>query len=151
MPSSESTRKPQVLLVEDDDGDVMLVEEGFSAAGLDVDLHRVENGVLCLKFLRRQAPFDHVPVPDLILLDLNMPVMSGHEVLEEMANDPALHTLRVVVLTTSAEERDVVAAYRSIGCSSYVQKPIGFSNLVTAISDIGGYWLNLVVTPRPST
>ena len=141
-------RLAEVLLVEDNDNDVVLTHEGFNAANFRVNLHHVNNGEKCLQFLRREPPYESAPEPDLILLDLNMPVMTGREVLDEIKRDPALQGKRVVVLTTSSAEADVLAAYQSIGCSSYIVKPVDFDKFLNVISEIGEYWLTMVVLPK---
>jgi CheY-like chemotaxis protein len=107
------SRPAEILLVEDSLDDVQLTREGFSRVNLSVKLHHVDNGEKCMAFLRKQGPYASAPAPDIILLDLNMPVMGGREVLEQIVADPVLSHLPVVVLSTSEEERDVL---RCIGC-----------------------------------
>jgi CheY-like chemotaxis protein len=102
-----------------------------------------------MQFLRKQGPYAKAPTPDLILLDLHMPIMDGREVLAEIVKDDKLRHLPVVVLTTSYEAKDVEQMY-SLRCNSYITKPIDFNNFVQAISQLAGYWLTLVVLPDPS-
>ncbi|HQS89780.1 response regulator [Polaromonas sp.] len=145
-PIAES-RIAEILLVEDNEDDVYLTREAFEAASLRVNLHHVNNGEKCLQFLRKQGPYANVPSPDLILLDMHMPVMDGHEVLKEIVKDEKLRHLPVVVLTTSYEAADIQKMY-GLRCNSYITKPVDFDNFVKAIGQIAGYWLTVVVTPE---
>ena len=147
IPIAES-RIAEILLVDDNDDDVYLTREAFDAASLRVHLHHVENGEKCLQFLRKQGPYANVPSPDLILLDMHMPVMDGHEVLKEIVKDDKLRHLPVVVLTTSYEAADIQKMY-GLRCSSYITKPVDFDNFVKAIGQLAGYWLTVVVMPEP--
>ncbi|HZX33687.1 MAG TPA: response regulator [Rhodocyclaceae bacterium] len=139
-------RPAEILLVEDNQDDVLLARRGFERAQLPVRLHHVENGEECMAFLRKTGAFAGVPTPDLVLLDLNMPVMDGREVLAEMVADAVLRRLPVVVLTTSADERDVLEMYR-YRCSSYIVKPVDFDQFLAAIQTIGRYWFTVAVLP----
>ncbi|MEO6017070.1 MAG: response regulator [Polaromonas sp.] len=147
-PIAES-RIAEILLVEDNDDDVFLTREAFSAASLRVNLQRVDNGEKCLKYLRKQAPYEEAITPDLILLDMHMPVMDGHEVLSEIVQDEKLRHLPVVVLTTSYEAADIQKMY-GLRCNSYITKPVNFESFVSAIGQLAGYWLTVVVVPEPS-
>ena len=149
IPIAES-RIAEILLVDDNDDDVYLTREAFDAASLRVHLHHVENGEKCLQFLRKQGPYANVPSPDLILLDMHMPVMDGHEVLKEIVKDDKLRHLPVVVLTTSYEAADIQKMY-GLRCNSYITKPVDFDKFVKAIGQLAGYWLTVVVTPEPVT
>lgn len=139
-------RPAHVLLVEDNDLDVQLTREAFQRSRLLVNMHHVEDGEQCMKFLRKEDDFRDVPTPDLILLDLNMPVMDGREVMAEIAADPALRMLPVVILTTSADERDVLAMY-DLRCSAYTTKPVQFDNFQKVINELGQHWFTIVVLP----
>ncbi|MGC1172385.1 response regulator [Polaromonas sp.] len=143
------SRVAEILLVEDNEDDVFLTREAFDAARLRVNLHHVDNGEKCMQFLRKQGPYSKAPTPDLILLDLHMPIMDGREVLAEIVKDDKLKHLPVVVLTTSYEAKDIEQMY-SLRCNSYITKPIDFNNFVQAISQLAGYWLTLVVLPDPA-
>ncbi len=142
------SRFAEILLVDDNEDDVFLTREAFEAARLRVHLHHVDNGEKCLQFLRRQPPYENAPTPDLILLDMHMPVMDGHEVLSEIVKDQGLRHLPVVVLTTSYEAEDIQKMY-GLRCSSYITKPVNFDNFVDAIGKLAGYWLTVVVMPDP--
>jgi chemotaxis family two-component system response regulator Rcp1 len=144
-PLAES-RIAEILLVEDNADDVFLTREAFDAAGLRVNLHHVDNGEKCMQFLYRQGPYADAPMPDLILLDMHMPVMDGYEVLTEIVKDEKLRHLPVVVLTTSYEAADIHKMY-GLRCSSYITKPVDFDNFVKVIAQLAGYWLTVVVTP----
>lgn len=145
-PLSES-RLAHFLLVDDNEDDVFLTREAFDAASLKVNLHHVDSGEKCLQFLRKQGPYADVPTPDLILLDMHMPVMDGHQVLSEIVKDENLRHLPVVVLTTSFEAADVQKMYK-LRCNSYITKPLDFDSFVKAIAQLAGYWLTVVVLPE---
>lgn len=140
---------PHVLLVEDDDDDAFLAREGLAEAGLKLELHRVSDGAECLDFLRRQGRHEEAPRPDLILLDLNMPVMDGREVLIRKREDPALVSIPVVVLTTSSSATDIAESYLR-GANAYVVKPSCFSAFVTAMRALGDFWFQTTRLPGPS-
>ncbi len=140
-------RFAEILLVEDNLDDVELTREGFKRSKLAMTLHHVENGRECMAFLRKADPYVHAPTPDLILLDLNMPVMSGYEVMQEISEDPALRRLPVIILTSSVDESDVLKMYQ-LRCSSYIDKPIDFNKFATVVAEIERYWFTVVVLPR---
>lgn len=140
------SRIAEILLVEDNEDDVFLTREAFEAAGLRVNLHHVDNGEKCMQFLYRQGTYADVPTPDLILLDMHMPVMNGYEVLTEIVKDEKLRHMPVVVLTTSYEAADIQKMY-GLRCSSYITKPVDFGNFVQVIAQLAGYWLTVVVMP----
>ena len=142
-------RVAEVLLVEDNEDDVILTRESFRLAKLIVNLHVVENGKECMDFLRHKPPFENAPRVDLVLLDLNMPVMDGREVLSAINADEALHHLPVIVLTTSATEVDILKMYK-LRCNSYIVKPVRFEEFVEVIKTLGEYWLALVALPNGS-
>lgn len=143
----QGAKLANILLAEDNDDDVVLMRHGFELAKLAVELHHVQNGQQCMDFLRRNGPFADAPSPDLVLLDLNMPIMSGREVLAELVADEKLNHIPVVILTTSAEDRDILAMYK-LRCSSYIVKPVDFDQFLRVIRSIGDYWLTIVVLPR---
>ena len=144
--SLADSRIAEVLLVEDNEDDVFLIREAFDAARFRVNLHHVNNGEKCLQFLRRQGDYANVPSPDVILLDLHMPLMDGREVLAEIIKDDRLKHFPVIVLTTSHEAQDIERMY-SMRCNSYITKPVDFNNFFAAVSQIEGHWLTLVVLP----
>ena len=136
-----NVRQITIVLAEDDPDDQVLVREAFLEAQMVADLHIVNDGLELLEHLRGKGPR-----PDLILLDLNMPRMSGHEALAEIKNDPELRSIPVIVLTTSKAEEDVVATYDS-GANSFITKPVTFPGLVDAMATLEKYWLRLVEIP----
>jgi two-component system, chemotaxis family, response regulator Rcp1 len=139
-------RLPEILLVEDNDDDVELTRQGFKLAKLAANLHHAPDGEECLAFLRKQGVYAHAPTPDLILLDLNMPRMDGRTVLAELVADETLRHLPVVILTTSAEEREVLRMYQ-LRCSSYIVKPVDFDEFLRVIRLIGEYWFTVATLP----
>lgn len=141
-----SSRPAEILLVEDNENDVILTQEGFKRSKLLVHLHHVKNGEECMAFLRKQGEYADVPTPDLILLDLNMPRMDGREVLAELVADENLCHLPVVILTTSSEDREVLRMYK-LRCSSYIVKPVDFEQFLRVIRSVSEYWFTVVVLP----
>lgn len=144
--NATGSRPAEVLLVEDNDNDVFITRRGFADAKLAVNLHHVENGEKCMAFLRKEAPYTEAPTPDLILLDLQMPVMDGREVLAEIVKDEQLRKLPVVILTTSSAESDILTMY-NLRCSSYIVKPVDFTQFQQVVKQLGDYWFALVVLP----
>ncbi|MEO8550389.1 MAG: response regulator [Kofleriaceae bacterium] len=137
---------PVILLAEDNDNDVELTKLGFQRAGVAVQLHHVANGEECMAFLRKEGRHADAPMPDLILLDLNMPRMDGLEVMQAIGKDDRLKHLVVVVLTSSKADEDVRRAYR-LRCSSYLVKPINFEAFASMIQAFGKYWFGLATLP----
>lgn len=143
----EKSKPAEILLVEDNEDDVLLMQEGFKLSKLLVNIHHVPNGVECMDFLRKENNYKDVPTPDLILLDINMPLMNGHEVLTEISKDPDLCYLPVVVMTTSSEDQDILKMYK-LRCSSYIVKPVDFDQFQKVINDLSNYWFTIVVLPK---
>jgi CheY-like chemotaxis protein len=143
-------RRAVVLLVEDDPDHAFLAREGLIDAHVLVDLHHVERGDQALAFLRRQAPYQDAPRPDLILLDLHLPRVSGYEVMEAIAADESLKSLPVVVLTSSSDAKDV-QLLNALGCTSFITKPLEFADLAATLRKMAGYWFELVIVEPPHT
>jgi two-component system, chemotaxis family, response regulator Rcp1 len=137
-----------VLLVEDNLGDVRLMQEIFREILTSTHLHVANDGLEALRFLRREDAHAKAPRPDLIVLDLNMPKMDGRELLDVIKNDAGLKIIPIVILTTSREDEDIVASY-ALQASSYLQKPLDFKALKDRIEIIGQYWLNVVLPNQP--
>lgn len=137
---------PTILLVEDSETDALLTREAFKEAAAAVSIHRVDNGERCLAFLRRHSPYTEAPTPDLILLDLNLPVMSGQEVLARIVADETLRAIPVVVLTSSRADGDVASAYR-LRCSSYVAKPLSLEGFDAVVRGIWHFWFSVAALP----
>lgn len=142
-------RPVEVLLAEDSAADVRLTQEVLREARVLNELTVVRDGEQVLAYLRGQGEFAGCTRPDLLLLDLNLPRKDGREVLAEMAADPALRPLPVVVLTTSAAERDIVAAYRN-NVNAYVTKPVDLDAFIDVVRSIEGFWLSIVRFPPRS-
>jgi two-component system response regulator len=141
-------RKPfHILLVEDSPADVLLTKEALSDSKLLVELHVVENGMQAMEFLRHNGPYSEAPTPDLVLLDLNLPLKDGREVLAEVKADPHLRSIPVVVLTTSQAEEDVLRAY-GLHANCYITKPVDFESFVNVVRSIQQFWFSIVTLPR---
>ena len=144
---TEPPRAPLgVLLVEDDPGDVMIAEEALKVSRLTSKLTVVPDGVEAIKYLRRENGYGDAPRPDLILLDLNLPKKSGHEVLEEVKADPELRKIPIVVLTTSGAAEDVVRSY-DLHANVFVTKPVDFDHFTSVIKQIDDFFVSVVKLP----
>ncbi len=140
----------QVLLVEDDPGDVLITREAFEENKVRNQLNVVNDGVKALAYLRREGGYADAPRPDLILLDLNLPKMGGHEVLEQIKSDADLQRIPVVVLTTSDAEEDVLRSY-NLHANAYVTKPVDFERFLSVVRQIDDFFVSVVKLPRNST
>jgi chemotaxis family two-component system response regulator Rcp1 len=136
----------EILLVEDNPGDVRLTKEALKEAKVGNNLHVAEDGVAALQFLHREGEFANAPRPDLILLDLNLPKKDGREVLEEIKADDSLKTIPVVVLTTSHAEEDIVRSY-NLHANCYVTKPVDLDQFIRIVKSIEDFWLTIVRLP----
>jgi CheY-like chemotaxis protein len=135
-----------VLLVEDDPGDILLVREAFEDNKLNNTLHVVNDGEQAVRFLRREGEHADAPVPDLVLLDLNLPRMDGREVLGVIKADEELRRIPVVVLTTSEAEEDIVRSY-SLHANAYVTKPVDFERFIDVVRQIDDFFVSVVKLP----
>jgi CheY-like chemotaxis protein len=135
-----------VLLVEDDPGDVLITREAFAENKVKNQLSVVNDGVNALQFLRREAGYADAPRPDLILLDLNLPRMDGHEVLAKIKSDSDLQRIPVVVLTTSDAEEDVLRSY-DLHANAYVTKPVDFERFLGVVRQIDDFFVTVVKLP----
>lgn len=142
----EPVRPLKVLLVEDDPGDILIAREAMAASQLSTALEVVNDGVEAIAYLRQQNGFADKARPDLILLDLNLPRMSGHEVLAEIKNDPELRRIPVVVLTTSQAQEDVVKSY-DLHAAVHVSKPVDFENYAGVVAQIDDFFGNVAELP----
>ncbi|MCA9406314.1 MAG: response regulator [Candidatus Omnitrophica bacterium] len=136
----------EVLLVEDDPGDVKLTEKSLQESKLLVNLNHIPNGQKAMEYLRGEADYKGAARPDLILLDLNMPIKDGRQTLKEIKDDPALRTIPVVILTTSAADTDIVKSY-TLGANCYVTKPVDFEQFQKVIHEISEFWFTVVKLP----
>jgi CheY-like chemotaxis protein len=137
----------EVLLVEDDPGDVLLIREAFEDNKVANRLHVVADGVEALDFMRRQGEHAEAPRPDLVLLDLNLPRKDGREVLAEVKGDDELRTIPVVVLTTSQAEEDVLRSY-DLHANAYVTKPVDFDRFIGVVRQIDQFFVSVVKLPK---
>ena len=137
----------EVLLVEDDPGDVMLVREAFEDKKVGNRLSVVGDGVEAMAFLRREGRFADAPRPDIILLDLNLPRKNGREVLAEIKGDPDLSLIPVIVLTTSEAEEDIVRSYQ-LHANAYITKPVDFDQFAGVVHQIDEFFVGVVKLPR---
>lgn len=136
-------RRADILVVEDNPGDVYLLEQAFAtAARAKLRLHIVHDGEDAMAFLRREGPHDHAPRPDVVLLDLNLPRKSGREVLVDIRSSPSLRKIPVVVMTGSDADEDVAEAY-DLGANVYVTKPTSPDNLTKLVTVLEDLWLVL--------
>jgi CheY-like chemotaxis protein len=136
-----------VLLVEDSPGDVRLMQEAFRDADPTIDLRIAVDGVDAMAFLRRVGDHAEAPRPDLILLDLNLPKMDGRQVLAEIKRDDDLKTIPTVILTTSASQEDIEAAYQ-LRANSYFTKPVEYDAFEGLLKSIIKFWLTIVRLPK---
>jgi len=139
----------EVLLVEDSPGDVRLTREAFREANSSIRLHVATDGVEAMAFLRRQAPYEKVPRPDLILLDLNLPKMDGREVLTLIKGDDSLKLIPTVILTTSDSEADILKSYE-LRANCYLSKPVQLDAFESLVKSINDFWLTKVKLPQQS-
>ncbi len=146
MPDPTPLDVVDVLLVEDDDGDVLMTREAFEHHKIRNKLHVVQDGEEALQFLHREGPYADAPRPGLILLDLNLPRRDGREVLAELKADPELRVIPVVVLTTSEAEEDILRSY-SLHANAYISKPVDFDQFIEVIRQIDDFFVTVVKLP----
>jgi chemotaxis family two-component system response regulator Rcp1 len=138
-----------VLLIEDSPGDVRLTREAFRNANKSVQVHVVSNGMEAMAFLRRKGLYANAPRPKLILLDLSLPEMNGHEVLARVKRDETLKSIPTVIMTTADWDADIVNSYqRQANC--YVQKPTHFDAFQSLVSSINRFWLSQPAQSKPA-
>jgi chemotaxis family two-component system response regulator Rcp1 len=140
------SRPVNILLIEDNPGDVRLTQEAFKEGKLTIHLDIIMDGDEAIKFLKKQPPYTDVIVPDLILLDLNLPKRDGREVLKEIKTDPNLKRIPVVVLTTSNADQDILKSY-NLHVNCYINKPVDFDKFFDIIQRIENFWLTTAVLP----
>jgi CheY-like chemotaxis protein len=136
----------EVLLVEDDPGDVLMTREAFEEHRVGNRLHVVPDGVEALAYLRREEPYLDAVRPDLILLDLNLPRRDGRQVLKEIKSDKSLRSIPVVVLTTSQRDEDILRSYQ-LHANAYVTKPVDFDQFIKAVRQIDEFFVSVVKLP----
>ena len=146
MDNRNSCRPIEILMVEDNPGDVRLTVEALKEGKVRNHLYTVADGEEALKFLRRQGEYAKVTRPDLILLDLNLPKKNGREVLAEIKVDPELRRIPVVILTVSKAEQDIVKTY-DLHANCYINKPVDLEQFLTVVQSIENFWLTVVKLP----
>jgi CheY-like chemotaxis protein len=142
-----STTVVDVLLVEDDPGDVLMTREAFEHYKIRNHLHVVNDGEQALQFLHQTGEYADAPRPGLVLLDLNLPRRDGLEVLAELKEDPRLRVIPVVILTTSQAEEDILRSY-ALHANAYVSKPVDFERFMDVIQQIDNFFITVVELPR---
>ena len=148
MAARPFSRPVEILLVEDNPGDVRLTREALREGKVRNNLHVAADGVEALHFLRKEGRFADAVRPDLILLDLNLPKKDGREVLEDIKSDPDLRYIPVVVLTTSEAEQDICRSYQ-LHANCYITKPVDFDRFIQIVRSIEEFWLTIVKLPLP--
>jgi chemotaxis family two-component system response regulator Rcp1 len=146
MNEQERTTPVEILLVEDNPGDVRLTQEALKESKVTNNLSVAEDGVEALAFLQREGKYADAPRPDLLLLDLNLPKKDGRELLEEIKADDNLKRIPVVVLTTSKAEEDILRMYNQ-HANCYITKPIDFDQFIDVVKSIEDFWLTIVKLP----
>jgi CheY-like chemotaxis protein len=139
-------RPIETLLVEDNEGDVLLTREAFGEGKLAINLSVVNNGLDALAFLRREGRFADAPRADVVLLDLNLPKMNGSEVLAAIRADPALRLTPVVILTSSDANEDILKSY-GLRANCYITKPVGLKEFEMVVRSIEDFWFSIVKLP----
>lgn len=139
-------RPVEILLIEDNPGDVRLTEEAFKEGKVLNRLSIVGDGVEALEFLRRKNKYARAPRPDIIMLDLNLPKKDGREVLAVIKGDEKLRRIPVIVLTTSQAEQDILKAY-NLNANCYISKPVDFNTFINVVRSIENFWLTIVMLP----
>ena len=145
-PERSRSEPAQILLVEDNPGDVRLTKEAFKQGRIENDLHVVSDGIEALAFLSQEVEYADAPRPDLILLDLNLPGKGGEEVLEELKEDPVLRSIPVIVLTSSRAEEDVVKSYE-LHANAYLTKPVDPDEFIQTVRAFEKFWFSVVRLP----
>ena len=140
-------KNSDILLVEDNPGDLRLIMEAFNSSRMSNKVYGVENGEAALAFLRNEGEYENSPRPALILLDLSLPKKSGHEVLAEIRADRKLRLIPVIFLTTSENEEDIIKAYE-LYVNSYITKPVDLRQFIAVVKFIEEYWLKIVKLPE---
>jgi len=138
--------KVEVLMIEDSPGDIRLAQIALKKANILNKLTVVEDGELAIKYLKKEAPFEDATHPNLILLDLNLPKVNGHEVLKFVRSEPSLKMIPVVVLTTSDSEQDVMESYE-LNANCYITKPVDLERFMEVVRMIESFWIKTVTLP----
>ncbi|MGE5431418.1 MAG: response regulator [Syntrophomonadaceae bacterium] len=143
----ETTKSISILLVEDNPGDIYLTREALKVSKISNTLQVVRNGIECMEFLRQQGRFAGAEMPDMIILDLNLPLKNGREVLEEVKHDNTLKTIPVIVLSSSQNEADIKTSYL-LNANCYITKPVDYDEFIRIIRSIENFWFSIVRLPQ---
>ena len=144
--AKSGTRLPVLLLVEDNPRDVRLVREALAEREFKCELQTASDGEQALRMLRREGPYAGLAVPDLVLLDINLPIVNGIEVLEAVKQDAQLRTIPVLILSTSSADTDVLRCY-GLHANSYLVKPADFDEFTRMIGQVQAYWFETALPP----
>ena len=147
MKGNDKGKPIEILLVEDNSGDTRLTVEAMKEAKIRNQMHVVKDGVEAIKFLHKEGEYSDMPRPDLILLDLNLPRMSGREVLTTIKGDPDLRSIPVVILTVSRNEEDILRSYEH-HANCYVTKPLDLEAFIEVLKGIEHFWFTIVQLPQ---
>jgi CheY-like chemotaxis protein len=139
-------KSAHVLLVEDNEGDILLTTDALESCKILIDVSIVRNGKLALDFIYKKEDFKDVKAPDLILLDINLPIKNGIEVLEILKSDETTKHIPIIMLTTSSSESDIMKSYK-YHANAYITKPVDVSDFLEAILSLEDFWLNIVHLP----
>lgn len=146
MTRGEAGDPIEILLVEDNPGDVQLTRKAFKDAGLVNNLNVVNDGVAAMEYLRQEGEYAEATRPDMVLLDLNLPRKDGEEVLTEIKEDPDLKRIPVVILTSSDAEEDMIKSYNE-HANAYLTKPVDFQGFLNVVQRVEGFWISVVEFP----
>jgi chemotaxis family two-component system response regulator Rcp1 len=141
-----NTKTIDILLVEDNPGDVRLTREAFKEGKVLNNLYVAGDGIEALEFLRHEGKYAKVPYPDIILLDLNLPRKDGRELLADIKSDPNLRRIPVVILTTSKAEEDIIKTY-DLHANCYITKPVDLDKFITVVKSVEDFWFTIVRLP----
>lgn len=145
--TNQQMQLAHILLVEDNEGDILLTLEAFEECKVKTEISVAKNGQEALDFLFKRGAYKNVVKPDLVLLDINIPIFNGLEVLRQIKADPNLKKIPVIMLTTSSNQKDIDEAYANY-CNSYVKKPLEISEFLSAILKIEQFWLQLTTLAK---
>lgn len=140
------SEEAEILLVEDNPGDVKLTQKAFENAQLTNNLHHVGDGEKAMQFLNQEGEYTDVPRPDIVLLDLNLPKLNGDEVLRRIKDDEVFRRIPVVMLTSSEAEEDIMSTY-NLHANAYLTKPVEFQGFIDVVKKVEGFWFSVVRYP----
>jgi CheY-like chemotaxis protein len=147
MKNNNNIKPIEILLVEDNDGDILLTKRALQKSKLSNNLHVVKDGTEALAFLRNKGKYKNAVRPDLILLDLNLPMKNGQEVLSDIKKDDKLKRIPVVVLTTSSRDEDIRKSY-DLHANCYITKPLNMDQFISVVNSIDDFWFSIVKLPN---